>query len=176
MFLFFRARVLSFFFFVQRLSASSRNYFYFLLLLNRCNFSLLCCCVSPHCLPCRTGLKKRMCVVAFFFHEVAVNLNLLPWFCMQCFNAIALRSSWHRKAGVGGGTRKSRTQKSWLVDGVMTSQPHALARECQATHNAHVERDVTRGMKWIKNMTLLFDVKVAACLEWFRFMRQLMCL
>ncbi|MDD9362819.1 MAG: hypothetical protein PV344_07855 [Anaplasma sp.] len=32
----------------------------------------------------------------------------------------------------------------------MTSQPHDLARECQTTHNAHVKRDVTRGMKLIK--------------------------
>ncbi|MDD9362787.1 MAG: hypothetical protein PV344_07690, partial [Anaplasma sp.] len=37
-----------------------------------------------------------------------------------------------------------------LVERVMTSQPHDLAREFQRTHNAHVKRDVTRGMKVIK--------------------------
>ncbi|MDD9361793.1 MAG: hypothetical protein PV344_02565 [Anaplasma sp.] len=36
-----------------------------------------------------------------------------------------------------------------MVDRVMTSQPHDLAREFQ-THNSHVKRDVTRGMKVIK--------------------------
>ncbi|MDD9362723.1 MAG: hypothetical protein PV344_07365 [Anaplasma sp.] len=34
-----------------------------------------------------------------------------------------------------------------MVDRVMTSQPHDLAREFQRTHNAHVKRDVARGMK-----------------------------
>ncbi|MDD9362945.1 MAG: hypothetical protein PV344_08485 [Anaplasma sp.] len=37
-----------------------------------------------------------------------------------------------------------------MVDGVMTSQPHDLAREFYTTHNANVKRDVTRGMKVIK--------------------------
>ncbi|MDD9363015.1 MAG: hypothetical protein PV344_08840 [Anaplasma sp.] len=37
-----------------------------------------------------------------------------------------------------------------MGDRVMTSQPHDLARELQTTHNAHVKRDVTRGMKVIK--------------------------
>ncbi|MDD9362818.1 MAG: hypothetical protein PV344_07850, partial [Anaplasma sp.] len=57
----------------------------------------------------------------------------------------ALTSSCRRKAGFGGMTRKSG-----LVDRVMTSQPHDLAREFQTTHNTHVKRDVTRGMKGIK--------------------------
>ncbi|MDD9362236.1 MAG: hypothetical protein PV344_04845 [Anaplasma sp.] len=61
------------------------------------------------------------------------------------FNARALTSSCRRKAGVGGVTRKSG-----LVDGVMTSQPHDLAREFRTTHNAHEERDVARGTKLIK--------------------------
>ncbi|MDD9361736.1 MAG: hypothetical protein PV344_02275 [Anaplasma sp.] len=42
------------------------------------------------------------------------------------------------------------TRKSRLVDRVMSSQPHDLAREFRTTHNAHVKRDVTRGMKVIK--------------------------
>ncbi|MDD9361709.1 MAG: hypothetical protein PV344_02130, partial [Anaplasma sp.] len=62
----------------------------------------------------------------------------------QYFNATALRSSYCRKAGIGG-----VTQKSGLVDRVVTSQPHDLAREFQATHNAHVKRDVTHGIKVI---------------------------
>ncbi|MDD9362636.1 MAG: hypothetical protein PV344_06920 [Anaplasma sp.] len=37
-----------------------------------------------------------------------------------------------------------------LVDGVMTSHPHDLAREFRTTHSAHVKRDVTRGVKAIK--------------------------
>ncbi|MDD9361620.1 MAG: hypothetical protein PV344_01675 [Anaplasma sp.] len=37
-----------------------------------------------------------------------------------------------------------------MVDRVMTSQPHDLARDFQTTHIAHVKRDVTRGMKVIK--------------------------
>ncbi|MDD9361604.1 MAG: hypothetical protein PV344_01595 [Anaplasma sp.] len=37
-----------------------------------------------------------------------------------------------------------------MVDSVMTSQPHDLAREFQTTDNAHVKRDVTRVMKVIK--------------------------
>ncbi|MDD9362588.1 MAG: hypothetical protein PV344_06675, partial [Anaplasma sp.] len=61
------------------------------------------------------------------------------------FNAKALRSLCRRKAGIGGVTRKSK-----LVDKVMTSQPHDLAREFQTTHNAHVKRNVTRGMKVIE--------------------------
>ncbi|MDD9362123.1 MAG: hypothetical protein PV344_04275, partial [Anaplasma sp.] len=56
-----------------------------------------------------------------------------------------LTSSCQRKAGVGGGTGKSG-----LVDRVTTSQPHDLAREFRTTHNAHVKRDITRGMKVIK--------------------------
>ncbi|MDD9362918.1 MAG: hypothetical protein PV344_08350, partial [Anaplasma sp.] len=54
-------------------------------------------------------------------------------------------SSCRRKAGVGGVTRKSG-----LVERVMTSQPHDLAREFQTTHNACVKRDVTREIKVIK--------------------------
>ncbi|MDD9361745.1 MAG: hypothetical protein PV344_02320 [Anaplasma sp.] len=61
------------------------------------------------------------------------------------FNATALTSSCRRKAGVGGVTGKSE-----LVDRVMASQPHDLAREFQTTHNAHVKRDVRRGIKVIK--------------------------
>ncbi|MDD9362565.1 MAG: hypothetical protein PV344_06560, partial [Anaplasma sp.] len=61
-----------------------------------------------------------------------------------CINATALTSSCRRKAGVGGVTRKFG-----LVDRVMTSQPHDLAREFQTTHNAHVKRDATCGMKVI---------------------------
>ncbi|MDD9361802.1 MAG: hypothetical protein PV344_02615 [Anaplasma sp.] len=34
-----------------------------------------------------------------------------------------------------------------MVDWVMTSQPHDLAREFETTHNAYERRDVTRGMK-----------------------------
>ncbi|MDD9361826.1 MAG: hypothetical protein PV344_02735 [Anaplasma sp.] len=37
-----------------------------------------------------------------------------------------------------------------MVDRVMTSQPHDLAREFRTTHNAHVKCDVTRGMTVIK--------------------------
>ncbi|MDD9362825.1 MAG: hypothetical protein PV344_07885 [Anaplasma sp.] len=37
-----------------------------------------------------------------------------------------------------------------MVDRVMTPQPHDLARGFQRTHDAHVKRDVTRGMKLIK--------------------------
>ncbi|MDD9362828.1 MAG: hypothetical protein PV344_07900 [Anaplasma sp.] len=33
-----------------------------------------------------------------------------------------------------------------MIDRVMTSQPHDLAREFQTTHKAHVKRDVTRGI------------------------------
>ncbi|MDD9362421.1 MAG: hypothetical protein PV344_05810, partial [Anaplasma sp.] len=62
---------------------------------------------------------------------------------MKHFNAAT--SSCRRKAGVGG-----VTAKSGLVYRVVTSQPHDLAREFQTTHSAHVERDVTRGMKVIK--------------------------
>ncbi|MDD9363009.1 MAG: hypothetical protein PV344_08810, partial [Anaplasma sp.] len=65
--------------------------------------------------------------------------------CGYNFNARALTSSCRRKAGVGGVTRKSG-----LVDRVMTSQPHDLAREFRTTHSAHVKRDVTRGIKAIK--------------------------
>ncbi|MDD9362840.1 MAG: hypothetical protein PV344_07960 [Anaplasma sp.] len=36
-----------------------------------------------------------------------------------------------------------------MVDRVMTSQPHDLAREVQTTHNDHEKRDITRGMKVI---------------------------
>ncbi|MDD9362647.1 MAG: hypothetical protein PV344_06975 [Anaplasma sp.] len=36
-----------------------------------------------------------------------------------------------------------------MVDRAMTSQPHDLAQGFQTTHNAHVKRDVTRGMKVI---------------------------
>ncbi|MDD9362418.1 MAG: hypothetical protein PV344_05795 [Anaplasma sp.] len=59
--------------------------------------------------------------------------------------SIICTSSCRRKSGVGG-----VTQKSGLVDRVMTSQPHDLAREFKTTHNAHVKRDVTRGMKATK--------------------------
>ncbi|MDD9362724.1 MAG: hypothetical protein PV344_07370 [Anaplasma sp.] len=37
-----------------------------------------------------------------------------------------------------------------MVDRVITSQPHDLAREFETTHKAHVKRDVTLGMKVIK--------------------------
>ncbi|MDD9361931.1 MAG: hypothetical protein PV344_03295 [Anaplasma sp.] len=37
-----------------------------------------------------------------------------------------------------------------MVDMVMTSQPHDLAREFQTAHNAPVKRDVTHGIKVIK--------------------------
>ncbi|MDD9361721.1 MAG: hypothetical protein PV344_02195 [Anaplasma sp.] len=37
-----------------------------------------------------------------------------------------------------------------MVDRVMRSQPNDLAREFQTSHNAHVKRDVRRGMKVIK--------------------------
>ncbi|MDD9362834.1 MAG: hypothetical protein PV344_07930 [Anaplasma sp.] len=36
-----------------------------------------------------------------------------------------------------------------MVDMIMTSQPHDLARRFQTTHSAHLKRDVTRGMKVI---------------------------
>ncbi|MDD9362086.1 MAG: hypothetical protein PV344_04085 [Anaplasma sp.] len=39
-----------------------------------------------------------------------------------------------------------------MVDRVMTSQPHDLAREF---HTAHVKRDVTRGMKVIKTLHVM---------------------
>ncbi|MDD9362298.1 MAG: hypothetical protein PV344_05160 [Anaplasma sp.] len=39
--------------------------------------------------------------------------------------------------------------RDWSI-GVMTSQPHDLARELETTSNAPVKRDVTRGMKMIK--------------------------
>ncbi|MDD9362391.1 MAG: hypothetical protein PV344_05660 [Anaplasma sp.] len=42
-----------------------------------------------------------------------------------------------------------------MVDKVMTSQPHDLARKFQTTHNAHVQRDVTRGMKVIKRYHIM---------------------
>ncbi|MDD9362426.1 MAG: hypothetical protein PV344_05840 [Anaplasma sp.] len=66
------------------------------------------------------------------------------------FNATALTSSCSRKAGVGG-----VTPKSGLVDRVMKSQPHDLARKFQTTHSAHVKRDVTRGMKVIKRLHVM---------------------
>ncbi|MDD9362338.1 MAG: hypothetical protein PV344_05385 [Anaplasma sp.] len=37
-----------------------------------------------------------------------------------------------------------------MVDMVVTSQPHDLARKFQTTHNAHVKHHVRRGMKVIK--------------------------
>ncbi|MDD9361692.1 MAG: hypothetical protein PV344_02045, partial [Anaplasma sp.] len=61
------------------------------------------------------------------------------------FNATALTSLCRRSSGVGG-----VTGKFGLVHRVMTSQPHDLAREFQTTPNAHVERDVTRGIKVTK--------------------------
>ncbi|MDD9363077.1 MAG: hypothetical protein PV344_09155 [Anaplasma sp.] len=42
-----------------------------------------------------------------------------------------------------------------MVDRVMTSQPHDLAREFQTTHSAHLKRDVTRGMKVITRSHLM---------------------
>ncbi|MDD9362237.1 MAG: hypothetical protein PV344_04850, partial [Anaplasma sp.] len=42
-----------------------------------------------------------------------------------------------------------------LVDMVLTSQPHDLAREFQTTHEAHVKTDVTRGMKVITRWHLM---------------------
>ncbi|MDD9362043.1 MAG: hypothetical protein PV344_03860 [Anaplasma sp.] len=42
-----------------------------------------------------------------------------------------------------------------MVDRVMTSQPHDLAREFQTTHKAHVKRDVTRGMEVINRWHVL---------------------
>ncbi|MDD9362835.1 MAG: hypothetical protein PV344_07935 [Anaplasma sp.] len=42
-----------------------------------------------------------------------------------------------------------------MVDRVMTSQPHDLAREFGTTHNAHVKRDVTRRMKVIKRLHVM---------------------
>ncbi|MDD9362419.1 MAG: hypothetical protein PV344_05800, partial [Anaplasma sp.] len=53
------------------------------------------------------------------------------------FNATVLTSSCRRK--VGGVMGRSR-----LVDRVMTSQPHDLAREFQTTHNTHVKRVTSR--------------------------------
>ncbi|MDD9361929.1 MAG: hypothetical protein PV344_03285 [Anaplasma sp.] len=41
-----------------------------------------------------------------------------------------------------------------MVDRLMTSQPHDLAREFQ-THTAHVKRDVKRGMKVITRWHLM---------------------
>ncbi|MDD9363016.1 MAG: hypothetical protein PV344_08845, partial [Anaplasma sp.] len=38
--------------------------------------------------------------------------------------------------------------RDWSI-GIMTSQPHDLAREFPATHNVHVKRDVTCGTKVI---------------------------
>ncbi|MDD9361706.1 MAG: hypothetical protein PV344_02115 [Anaplasma sp.] len=42
-----------------------------------------------------------------------------------------------------------------MVDRVMTSQPHDLAREFQTTRDAYVKRDVTRGMKVIKRLHVM---------------------
>ncbi|MDD9361832.1 MAG: hypothetical protein PV344_02765 [Anaplasma sp.] len=42
-----------------------------------------------------------------------------------------------------------------MVDSGMTSQPHDLAREFQTTHNAHVKRGFTRGMKVIKKWQVM---------------------
>ncbi|MDD9362487.1 MAG: hypothetical protein PV344_06165 [Anaplasma sp.] len=42
-----------------------------------------------------------------------------------------------------------------MVDSVMTSQPHDLAREFQTTRNAHETRDVTRRMKVITRWHLM---------------------
>ncbi|MDD9363113.1 MAG: hypothetical protein PV344_09335, partial [Anaplasma sp.] len=46
--------------------------------------------------------------------------------------------------------RRWRDAKILIGPRVMTSQPHDLAREFRTTHNVHVKRDVTRGMKVIK--------------------------
>ncbi|MDD9362568.1 MAG: hypothetical protein PV344_06575 [Anaplasma sp.] len=42
-----------------------------------------------------------------------------------------------------------------MVDRVTTSQPHDLTREFQTTHNAHVKRDVTHGMKVTKRLHVM---------------------
>ncbi|MDD9363014.1 MAG: hypothetical protein PV344_08835 [Anaplasma sp.] len=42
-----------------------------------------------------------------------------------------------------------------MVDRIMTSQPHDLARDFQTTHDAYVKRDVTRGMKAIKRCRVM---------------------
>ncbi|MDD9361449.1 MAG: hypothetical protein PV344_00760 [Anaplasma sp.] len=42
-----------------------------------------------------------------------------------------------------------------MVDTVMTSQPHYLARGFRTTHNAHEKRYVTRGMKAITRWHLM---------------------
>ncbi|MDD9361704.1 MAG: hypothetical protein PV344_02105 [Anaplasma sp.] len=42
-----------------------------------------------------------------------------------------------------------------MVDRVMMSQPHDLAREFRTTHNAHVKRDATRGMKVMKRLHVM---------------------
>ncbi|MDD9362330.1 MAG: hypothetical protein PV344_05345 [Anaplasma sp.] len=51
-----------------------------------------------------------------------------------------------------------------MVDRVLTSQPHDLAREFRTTHNADVKRDVTRGMNVTKSWHVM-RIKVAACLK-----------
>lgn len=67
------------------------------------------------------------------------------------------------------------TQKSWWVNGVMTSKPHDLAGGFPTTHNAHVKCDVTRRMKVIKN-DMHCELKVAARLRWFHLKILLICL
>ncbi|MDD9362950.1 MAG: hypothetical protein PV344_08510 [Anaplasma sp.] len=42
-----------------------------------------------------------------------------------------------------------------MVNRIMTSQPHDLAREFQTTYNAHEKPDVTRGMKVITRWRLM---------------------
>ncbi|MDD9362429.1 MAG: hypothetical protein PV344_05855 [Anaplasma sp.] len=42
-----------------------------------------------------------------------------------------------------------------MVDRVMTSQPHDLARDFQRTHDAQVQTDVTHGMKVITRWHLM---------------------
>ncbi|MDD9362766.1 MAG: hypothetical protein PV344_07580 [Anaplasma sp.] len=42
-----------------------------------------------------------------------------------------------------------------MVDIIMTSQPHDLAREIETTHNAHEKCDVTRAMKVITRWHLI---------------------
>ncbi|MDD9362483.1 MAG: hypothetical protein PV344_06140 [Anaplasma sp.] len=42
-----------------------------------------------------------------------------------------------------------------MVDRVMASQPHDLARKFQTTHSTHEKRDVTRGMKVIARLQLM---------------------
>ncbi|MDD9362219.1 MAG: hypothetical protein PV344_04755 [Anaplasma sp.] len=39
-----------------------------------------------------------------------------------------------------------------MIDRVLTSQPHDLAREFQTNHDAHVKRDVMHGIKVIKRL------------------------